>query len=61
MGAIEVSGWLIHLAGRCSVAINTQKTALNAVAFLYKQFIRLDIGDPEFNRTNRARTGWQRH
>lgn len=37
------------------MAINTQKTALNAVVFLYKQFLNRDLGQFEFTRTNKGR------
>ncbi len=39
MGAVEVNQWLSHLANNRNVAVNTQKTALNAVVFMYHQFL----------------------
>ena len=35
MGPDEVNAWLRHLANNRSVAVSTQKTALNAVVFMY--------------------------
>src|SRR5690606_6013262 len=55
LGKEHVDAWLSHLANNRNVAINTQKTALNAVVFLYKQFLNLDLGQFEFTRTNKGR------
>lgn len=46
MGAEEVKSFLTSLAVQGNVAINTQKTALNALAFLYNQALNrpLDLG-----------------
>lgn len=54
-GAAEVEVCLSHLANNRSVAINTQKTALNAVVFLYKQFLGRELGELKFNRTAKGR------
>jgi len=43
MGKIEVKAFLDHLVLSRHVAVNTQKTALNALVFLYKRFIGKDI------------------
>ncbi|MEZ8619203.1 phage integrase N-terminal SAM-like domain-containing protein [Vibrio splendidus] len=40
MHAPEVVSFLSHLANQQKVAINTQKVALNALAYLYNQFIK---------------------
>lgn len=55
MGAIEVDAWLSYLANQRHVAINTQKTALNAIVFLYKHFLHKDLGQLAFTRTNKGR------
>ncbi|WGL16655.1 integron integrase [Microbulbifer bruguierae] len=55
LGKTEVDKWLGHLANRRAVSINTQKTALNAVVFLYKQFLNIDLGDLQFERTSKGR------
>lgn len=51
----DVDEWLSHLANRRSVSINTQKTALNAVVFLYKQFLEIDLGELRFEKTSKGR------
>jgi len=55
LGASEVEAWLSHLANSRGVALNTQKTALNAVVFLYRQFLQRDLGQLAFGKTNKAR------
>lgn len=55
MGSEEVDAWLSHLASNRNVAINTQKTALNAVVFLYKQFLKRELGEIQFINANRGR------
>src|SRR5690625_6060 len=50
-----VDAWLSHLANHRRVAVNTQKTALNAVVFLYKQFLQRDLPDLQFSKASRAR------
>jgi len=55
MGTAEVDAWLSHLATQRNVAINTQKTALNAIVFLYKHFLNIDLGELSFNRTNKGK------
>lgn len=55
MGAAEVDAWLSHLANQRHVAVNTQKTALNAVVFMYKQFLGLELETLQFCKSNRSR------
>lgn len=55
LGKTQVDEWLGYLANRRSVSINTQKTALNAVVFLYKQFLNIDLGDLQFERTSKGK------
>lgn len=55
MGKAEVDAWLGYLAAQRNVSINTQKTALNAVVFLYRQFLGIDLGKLNFDRTNKGR------
>ncbi|BBM03840.1 integron integrase [Microbulbifer sp. GL-2] len=55
LGKAEVDNWLSHLAINRSVSINTQKTALNAVVFLYKQFMGLELGELKFDSSHRPR------
>lgn len=55
MGADEVNTWLSHLANNRSVSVNTQKTALNAVVFLYHQFLNKELGKLDFINTTQGR------
>ncbi|MCV6621198.1 MAG: phage integrase N-terminal SAM-like domain-containing protein, partial [Cellvibrionaceae bacterium] len=55
MGAAQVRQFLSHLANNRSVAINTQKTALNALAFLYNKVLQKPLGDLEFRHAKQER------
>lgn len=43
MGAAELEQFLTHLAVQLNVAINTQRTALNALMFFYNKFLSTPI------------------
>lgn len=45
MGKNEVERFLSHLAEKKNVAAATQKQALNALIFLYKKVLDIDLGD----------------
>lgn len=45
MGSKEISAFLSYLARNRKVAAGTQNQALNALVFLYKQVLEIDIGD----------------
>ena len=45
MGEKEVSQFISHLATDKNVAASTQNQALNAIVFLYKQVLNVDLGD----------------
>jgi len=53
MGAPEISEYLAWLATNRRVAASTQNQALSAVLFLYRDVLRLDVGDIE--QVSRAR------
>lgn len=55
MGPEEVNAWLSHLANNRNVSVNTQKTALNAVVFLYHQFLGRELGKLQFANTTQPR------
>jgi hypothetical protein len=57
MGAVEVNQWLSHLANNRNVAVNTQKTALNAVVFMYHQFLGRELGELQFSRVGTHERG----
>jgi integron integrase len=56
MGAADIDEYLSYLAVRRNVAVNTQKTALNALVFLYKKFFGMDVGQLSFSPSSRPRT-----
>jgi integron integrase len=45
MGKHEIERFLSHLAEKKNVAVATQKQALNALIFLYKRVLDVDLGD----------------
>ena len=45
MGANEVHAFLSHLAVEGDVAASTQNQALNAIVFLYKHVLKIELGD----------------
>ncbi|WP_211225203.1 phage integrase N-terminal SAM-like domain-containing protein [Photobacterium halotolerans] len=48
MGTKEIAQFLTFLANRRNVAINTQKIALNALAYLYQKHLHHELGDLGF-------------
>lgn len=55
LGAQEVRAFLTWLSNEKHVSINTQKTALNALAFLYHKVLNIDLGDLDFQRAKKHR------
>lgn len=55
MGAPEVERWLSHLAEKECVAASTQRQALNAIVFLYREVLDIDLGDIAPVRSKRHR------
>ena len=53
MGAAEVSAFLTHLAVNRAVAPSTQNQALNALIFLYRELLEIDLG--KLSQVARAR------
>jgi integrase len=47
-GAKEVENFLNYLANSRHCSINTQRTALNALVYLYRKFLGVDIGQLNF-------------
>ena len=45
MGAKEIEAYLNHLANDRTVSANTQSSALNAIAFLYRDVLKVDMPD----------------
>ena len=55
MGEYEITQFLSHLANDEHVAVNTQKVALNSLAFLYNQFLKQPLENLEFNHAKQYR------
>ncbi|MGB0467470.1 MAG: phage integrase N-terminal SAM-like domain-containing protein, partial [Pontibacterium sp.] len=55
MRPAEVKAFLSHLANDRYVAVNTQKTALNALAFIYHKALNQPLGDMEFKHAKQYR------
>ena len=55
IGDNEVTDFLSYLANEQYVAINTQKVALNAIAYLYNQFLQTPLGDLGFTYAKKPR------
>lgn len=49
MGSEDVWQFLSNLANNKHVAVNTQKIALNALAFLYNKFLQQPLDDIDTN------------
>lgn len=55
MGAEEVERFLTHLATAEKVAASTQNQALNALVFLYREVLQMDLGNFDAVRARRPR------
>lgn len=55
MGPEQVKEFLSWLANQQHVAINTQKTALSALAFLYHKILKIELGELGFKQAKRPR------
>ena len=56
LGGEEIAGFLSYLAEREHVSVSTQNQALNALVFLYREILDIDIGVlPEIIRPTRPR------
>ena len=56
LGDPQLDEYLSHLAVRRNLAINTQKTALNALVFMFKQFLHIEVGILSFIPSSRPKT-----
>jgi integron integrase len=52
----QVSAYLTYLAMQRQVSVNTQKTALNAIAFLFEKYLKREMGDLGFRLANKQQT-----
>ncbi len=53
MGAAEIESFLNHLSVQQYVSPSTQASALNALVFLYKQFLNVEVGALDFKFAKR--------
>lgn len=52
----QVGAYLTYLAVEQGVSVNTQKTALNSLAYLFEKFIKREMGDLGFRLATKQRT-----
>lgn len=56
MGGPEIAAFLSHIAANENVAVSTQNQALNALVFLYREILGVEVGKlPEIVRPTRPR------
>ena len=56
LGPDEVKAFLTHLAVEKHVAVNTQKSALNALVFMYEKVLKQPLGDLGFSLARKQRS-----
>lgn len=56
VGKREITAFLSYLATDRHVSVNTQKTALNALVFLYKKHLCMDVEDLGFSLATKQRS-----
>lgn len=52
----EITRFLTHMAVNRHVSVNTQKTALNALVFLYQKHLKLEVGSLGFQLARKQRS-----
>ncbi len=52
----RVGAYLTYLAVEQGVSVNTQKTALNALAYLFEKYLKREMGELGFKLANKQRT-----
>ncbi|MEE8056896.1 MAG: integron integrase [Pseudomonadales bacterium] len=56
MGGIQVDEYLSYLAVKRDLSANSQKTALNALVFMFKRFLNIEVGVLNFTPSSRPKT-----
>ena len=56
LGAEHVDGFLSYMAIERQCSVNTQKTALNALVFMYKRMFGVDLGVLKFDPSSRPKS-----
>lgn len=52
----QISAYLTYMAIERQVSINTQKTALNAIAFLFEKYLKREMGDLGFKLASKQQS-----
>lgn len=52
----QIESYLTYLALKQGVSVNTQKTALNALAYMFEKHLKRDMGDLGFKLASKQRT-----
>ncbi len=55
MQVTHIEPFLSHLAADRQSSINTQRTALNALVFLFREFLKKDIGELNYSQAKKPR------
>lgn len=55
LGPLQIEQFLGHLSNQRYCSVNTQKTALNALVYLYKRFLGVEVGELAFHGARRPR------
>lgn len=55
MGAFEIEQFLTHLAVDRFASVNTQKTALNAITYIYRRFLKIELKELSYEFSQRPR------
>lgn len=51
----EIASYLTFMADQYAVSVNTQKTALNALVFLYEKYLQIEVGKLGFRYAKKQR------
>ncbi len=52
---LDINLFLTHLGNQRFCSINTQKTALNALVFLFREYLKKDVGTLDFQQASKPR------
>ena len=55
LNPVDINLFLSDLANRRGCSINTQKTALNALVFLFREYLKHDVGELSFQQASKPR------
>ncbi len=55
MSSADIDGFLSDLGNIKSCSINTQRTALNSLVFLFREFLKLEVGELKFQHASKPR------